>query len=111
MLIMTSAGAYQVVQAPDSPDRLSVYSYDRESAQTAIDGLEMLYGEVCEIERPNGGYAFTVSREHFADWVAEEVRQYLNYEIFELALNDSRGENWLDAHSDIKMALMNKTYK
>lgn len=110
MLIMTDAGAYQVVQAPGDSGRLEVYTYDRESAQTAVDGLEMLCGEACEIETDNGVYMFRVSREHFADWVAEEIRQYLTYEVFEVALDNARGEDWLIAHGEIKAVLINRLW-
>lgn len=107
MFIMTNAGAYTAVQHTEEPSMLSVFTYDRESAQTAVDGLEMLYGEECPIESEGGVFAFHVSREHFADWVAEEIRQYLTYEIFELALDKARGEDWLIAHGEIKAALVN----
>lgn len=109
MLIMTNAGAYTAVQAPGDSGRLEVYTYDRESAQTAVDGLEMMHGEVCEIETDNGVHMFQVDREHFAEWVAEEIRQYLTYDVFEAALYESRGEDWLVAHSDIKLALLERT--
>lgn len=109
MLFMTTGGAYQVVQAPGDPDRVSVATYDRESAQTAVDGLEMLCGVECAIQGEAGLYTFQVDKEYFADWVAEEIRQYLNYEIFELALAQSRGDAWMMAHGEIKGSLHNTT--
>lgn len=110
MLIMTDAGAYQVVQDVLEPSRLSVATYDRESAQTAVDGLEMLCGVECAIREDSGVFFFQVDKEHFAEWVAEEIRQYLNYEIFEIAILQSRGDDWMIAHGEIKEALINHTY-
>lgn len=111
MLIMTNAGVYTAVQHDTEPDRLTVYTYDLESAQIAVDGLEMLHGEECPITSRPGLHMFHVDREHFADWVAEEIRQYLTYPIFELALEDSRGEEWMLMHSHIKGALMDHIHE
>lgn len=109
MLIMTDAGAYTAVQDDQEPTRLVVGTYDRESAQTAVDGLEMLCGSECTIREYPGYYMFSVDRVDFAEWVAEEIRQYLTYPIFELAIDDARGEEWTIAHGEIKHALLERT--
>jgi hypothetical protein len=112
MWIMTTGGFYSAVQESKDAGLLSVRTRDRESAQTAVDTIEMLLGEVCEIRAGEGTdypYRFTVSREHFAQWLAHEVSEYLTYTNFKSAAKESRGEDWEKALMQVWVSMMKVT--
>lgn len=112
MWITTTAGFYSAVQDKQDADVLSVRTRDRESAQIAIDSLEMWFGEVCTIREGEGTdypYRFNVSRENFSQWAAQEIREYLNYTNFKSAVKDSRGEDWESALMDVWVDMMQVT--
>lgn len=112
MWIMTSAGFYSAVQDKNDADTLSVRTRDRESAQIAVDSLEMWFGESCVIREGEGTdypYRFSVSRANFAQWAAQEIAEYINYTNFKSAAKASRGEDWEDALMDVWLAMMKVT--
>jgi hypothetical protein len=109
MWIMTTAGFYSAVQDKQDTSLLSVRTRDRESAQIAVDSLEMWFGEVCEVRTGEGTdypYRFTVKRENFAQWAAQEIMEYLNYTNFKSAAKSSRGEDWESALMNVWVAMM-----
>lgn len=112
MWITTTAGFYSAVQDKQDESILSIRTRDRESAQIAVDSIEMWFGETCVIREGEGTdypYRFSVSRENFAQWAAQEIQEYLNYTNFKLAVKSSRGEDWEDALMDVWIAMMKVT--
>lgn len=109
MWIITNAGFYSAVQDKDDADVLSVRTRDRESAQIAIDSLEMWFGESCVIREGEGTdypYRFSVSRANFALWAAQEIAEYINYTNFKASAKNARGEVWEKALMNVWMDMM-----
>lgn len=92
MRVVTTGGEYIATQAStDSPEVLHVVTTDAASMQLLLDALETLYGADTPVRGRNGLWHAYVAREHFAQWVAMEVREYLTYTDFTSAILDAGG--------------------
>lgn len=114
MWIMTTGGFYSAVQKGSDASTLTVRTRDRAAAQLAVDAIETQFGETCAITVGEGTdypYRFVVSRENFALWVADEIREYLNYSNFKSAVAVTHGKDggYTQALSDTWMALLKAT--
>lgn len=109
MWIMTTGGFYSAVQKDaGAPDVLTVRTRDKESAQTAVDTIEMQFGEHCPITTGEGTdypYRFDVSRENFALWLSAEARDYVRYSNFKDEVKRSRGKAWANALMEVWSAM------
>lgn len=109
MWITTDAGHYQIVEDPQDSRSLLVSTRDRESAQTARDALETLYGAQTDLETLEGEtypYRFRAERERVAQWFASEVRNYVIYTDFQRSVRESRGDVWANTLEKVSSAMM-----
>ena len=102
MWIFSTMGFISVVAANGDTDDLLVRSRDKDSIDGVVDGVSLFLDEedadleINDSERMSRAtdypYGVRVPREAFVQWLAHDVREYLNYGNFKSALSESRGE-------------------
>lgn len=84
MWIITTAGSITAVEAPENAASVRVSSFDRDSIQVVVDGVEMIAGSQGPVIHDEEGELWvTVSKADFAKWLAFEALSYINYVDFE----------------------------
>lgn len=115
MWIFTTGGFVSAVQDMDDNNFLVIRSRDRASLQIVFDGVEMLtdtLGEDDEILVGAGTdypYRLRVTREAFAEWMANEIRQYLDYGNFKDEAHRTLGDVWARSLGDVWVAMLGVT--
>lgn len=112
MWITTTAGFYSAVQVAGDPAHLSVRTRDLDSIRMLKDGIETLTGvEVVIREREGTDYPYrvTVSRDHFAQWVAFEIQEYITYTNFKNKVHDVLGSKWSDTLNKVWVNMLDVT--
>lgn len=115
MWIFTTGGFVSAVQDEEDEGTLVVRSRDRASLQLVFDSVEMLTGALGEDDKILVGagtdypYRLSVPREAFALWLANEVRQYLDYSNFKDEARASLGDKWADNLGDVWVAMLGAT--
>lgn len=86
MIVFSTIGLLEIVQ--QDPDRLLVVTQADETMQALVDGVALLAGG--ETIEPQG-LSVVVPRDVFADWLAFEVQQFVDYSDFPRAVIKSLG--------------------
>lgn len=110
MWIMTTAGFISAVKHDAAT--LKVRARDYDSLKTLVDGVLLLTGREVEIEAGGGTdypYRAYVARGDFAEWLAYEATEFVDYPNFKTELEATRGEIWGKVAGEMWLSLLRVT--